>query len=60
VPQLLGGHPSAGVDYRQLARPAVRRVEPQPVKVPHHAAVGTLAERRNRVKAIDSQLAKAL
>ena len=60
VAQLLGGHPGAGVDDRQLAHPAAGCVEPLPVQIPHHPAARSVAERRDRVQPVDGQLTQTL
>jgi hypothetical protein len=60
VAQLPGGHPSPGIDHRQLAHPAVGGVKPLPVQIPHHPAAGISAQRRDRVEPIDGQLTQTL
>jgi hypothetical protein len=58
--QLLGSHPSARICDRQLAQPAARGVEPQPVDVPNHPTTASVAEPGDCVKPVHRQLAQAL
>ena len=60
VAQLLGGHTGAGVDHRQLAHPAGRGVEALPVQIPHDPPLSAIIESRDRVQAVDRQLAQSL
>jgi hypothetical protein len=58
--QLLRRHAGTGICDRQLAHPAARGVETQPIEVPHHAADSAVSERGDRVEPVDGQLAQAL
>jgi hypothetical protein len=60
VAHLLGRHPDAGVDHRQLALPPARGVNALPVEVPDDAAGGVRCERRDRLEGVDGELAQAL
>ena len=60
VAQLIGGHPGAGVDHRQLAHPTGGGVEALPVKIPHDPTASAIIESRDRVQAVDRQVAQTL
>ena len=60
VAQLIGGHPGSGVDHRQLAHPTSRGVEALPVQIPHDPTASAITESRDRVQAVDRQLAQTL
>lgn len=60
VPHLVGRHSDAVVDHRQLADAAVRRLDAVPVEIPDDTAARPVAERADRLQAIDRQLAHAL